>query len=140
MNQKASPVDHKNLFAEPDRALRDKTLKQEFVFEPGCAAERSLDLTSNGGRERGILWAERRRRSGNVDDAEKLAIDRMSDRHSGAGPALDILTKMFRAANARGSPVSQRGADRVGTDDALNDARIARGLDDEAAGIGQDHH
>ena len=67
--------------------------------------------------------------AGQVHRADRLAGDRMVDRHPGAGEILQVLRVMLMAEDMRGLAALQGGADAVGADEFLGVAEPRRQLD-----------
>src|SRR6185503_15106067 len=91
---------------------------------------------------------------GDVHNAKQFAIGRIVDRDRSTGPALHLRAKMLSAPDLNGFRFRDRSADSVGSNVGLapassmfqvnratgvNDPVIALGIDDQAAGICEDH-
>ena len=94
-------------------------LQQLELLGAGVGQQRLGDLVGRGLRQGdeqrvGVLAP-----AGQVHRADRLAGDRVMDRHPGAGEVLQVLRVVLVAEDVRGLAALQRGADAVGADELL---------------------
>src|SRR5258708_4925154 len=113
-----------------DATAQELELLQEYQFLGGGVGQQGLgDLVRrrlHQGDEQGVGVLPP---AGQVHRADRLAGDRMVDRHPGAGEILQVLRIVLVAEDVRGLAALQGGADAVGADEFLGVAEPRGELD-----------
>ena len=125
------------------------------AFAGDAFGEDGFDLAGGGDGEREVAALVGGGRAGNIDDAEDFARDRMVHGGGGAGPGLDAFGEMFGGVDLGGLAGGERGADAVGAHfgfrplaagdqvdffGVVEGAVVAGGFQDDAEGVGEEHH